>query len=188
VATWRTCRYLGRLDDQVKIRGFRIEAGEVAAVLRQHPGVRDSFVAAERSGPAGGPGTFPVLQSEAIVRSGLTDPPAQVTVHAGGGRADCVRGGQTGAAGRHHEQDRHGETDHHAPPVDWNSKPSHQGAFLSLAGARPAAPLPVSGMRQSGLCSPYGLAPASGFRARPRTPEMGDPVGLKSWPGSCSAF
>ena len=44
--------YLGRLDDQVKIRGFRIEPGEVAAVLRQHPAVRQSFVAAERSGPA----------------------------------------------------------------------------------------------------------------------------------------
>ncbi len=44
--------YLGRFDDQVKIRGFRIEPGEVAAVLRQHPAVRESFVAAERSGPA----------------------------------------------------------------------------------------------------------------------------------------
>jgi amino acid adenylation domain-containing protein len=44
--------YLGRLDDQVKIRGFRIEPGEVAAVLRQHPAVRQSFVAAERSDSA----------------------------------------------------------------------------------------------------------------------------------------
>jgi amino acid adenylation domain-containing protein len=44
--------YLGRFDDQVKIRGFRIEPGEVAAVLRQHPAVRESFVAAERSGSA----------------------------------------------------------------------------------------------------------------------------------------
>jgi amino acid adenylation domain-containing protein len=44
--------YLGRLDDQVKIRGFRIEPGEVAAVLRQHPAVRESYVAAERSGSA----------------------------------------------------------------------------------------------------------------------------------------
>ncbi len=42
--------YLGRIDDQVKIRGFRIEPGEVAAVLRQHPAVRESFVAAEPSG------------------------------------------------------------------------------------------------------------------------------------------
>jgi amino acid adenylation domain-containing protein len=44
--------YLGRLDDQVKIRGFRIEPAEVAAVLRQHPAVRESFVAARRSGGA----------------------------------------------------------------------------------------------------------------------------------------
>jgi amino acid adenylation domain-containing protein len=44
--------YLGRIDDQVKIRGFRIEPGEVAAVLRQHPAVRESYVAAERSGSA----------------------------------------------------------------------------------------------------------------------------------------
>jgi amino acid adenylation domain-containing protein len=44
--------YLGRLDDQVKIRGFRIEPGEVAAVLRQHPAVMESFVTAERSGTA----------------------------------------------------------------------------------------------------------------------------------------
>ncbi|HEY2579905.1 MAG TPA: amino acid adenylation domain-containing protein [Streptosporangiaceae bacterium] len=44
--------YLGRLDDQVKIRGFRIEPGEVAAVLRQHPAVRDSCVTAERAGQA----------------------------------------------------------------------------------------------------------------------------------------
>jgi amino acid adenylation domain-containing protein len=42
--------YLGRFDDQAKIRGFRIEPGEVAAVLRLHPGVRDAYVTAERSG------------------------------------------------------------------------------------------------------------------------------------------
>ena len=44
--------YLGRFDDQIKIRGFRIEPGEVAAVLRQHPAVRESYVAADRSGDA----------------------------------------------------------------------------------------------------------------------------------------
>jgi aspartate racemase len=36
--------FLGRIDFQVKIRGFRIEPEEIAAVLNQHPGVRDSVV------------------------------------------------------------------------------------------------------------------------------------------------
>jgi amino acid adenylation domain-containing protein len=39
-----TLDFAGRVDDQIKIRGFRVEPGEVAAVLRTHPGVRDSVV------------------------------------------------------------------------------------------------------------------------------------------------
>ena len=42
--------YIGRYDDQAKIRGFRIEPGEIATVLKQHPAVRDAFVAVEHSG------------------------------------------------------------------------------------------------------------------------------------------
>ncbi|MDQ3403410.1 MAG: amino acid adenylation domain-containing protein, partial [Actinomycetota bacterium] len=38
--------FLGRADDQVKIRGFRIEPGEVAAALRELPGVLDAAVLA----------------------------------------------------------------------------------------------------------------------------------------------
>jgi amino acid adenylation domain-containing protein/non-ribosomal peptide synthase protein (TIGR01720 family) len=38
--------FLGRTDDQVKVRGHRIELGEVEAVLRRHPALRDAAVVA----------------------------------------------------------------------------------------------------------------------------------------------
>ncbi|HEX2094384.1 MAG TPA: amino acid adenylation domain-containing protein, partial [Longimicrobiaceae bacterium] len=51
---WRPDReleYRGRVDHQVKIRGFRIEPGEVEAVLREHPEVRESVVVAREDTP-----------------------------------------------------------------------------------------------------------------------------------------
>jgi len=47
LARWRadgTIEFAGRVDDQIKIRGFRVEPGEVAAVLRGYPGVREAVV------------------------------------------------------------------------------------------------------------------------------------------------
>lgn len=43
--------FVGRIDQQVKLRGFRVELGEIAAQLRQLPGVADSAVILHR-GPA----------------------------------------------------------------------------------------------------------------------------------------
>ena len=49
LAQWRedgNLEFLGRIDDQVKIRGTRIELGEIDAVLREIPGVKDCAVIA----------------------------------------------------------------------------------------------------------------------------------------------
>lgn len=43
--------FLGRVDFQVKIRGYRVELGEIEAVLRTHPGVREVIVVAREVRP-----------------------------------------------------------------------------------------------------------------------------------------
>lgn len=43
--------FLGRVDFQVKIRGYRVELGEIEAILRTHPKVREVIVVAREPRP-----------------------------------------------------------------------------------------------------------------------------------------
>jgi amino acid adenylation domain-containing protein len=45
-----TVEFLGRRDGQVKVRGFRVELGEIEAVLRQHPAVKEAAVVVTDAG------------------------------------------------------------------------------------------------------------------------------------------
>ncbi len=66
LAQWRedgNLEFLGRIDDQVKIRGTRIELGEIDAVLREQPYVKDCAVIAREDG-SGQKELFAYLVSE----------------------------------------------------------------------------------------------------------------------------
>src|SRR5581483_11858546 len=43
--------YLGRLDHQVKLRGMRVELGEIEAVLKQYPAIREALVLVHEAAP-----------------------------------------------------------------------------------------------------------------------------------------
>ncbi|WP_167151604.1 non-ribosomal peptide synthetase [Streptomyces sp. MBT27] len=45
-------QYLGRIDNQVKLRGLRVEPDEIAAVIRELPGIQDAAVIVDSQGPA----------------------------------------------------------------------------------------------------------------------------------------
>lgn len=49
--------FLGRVDTQVKVRGYRVELGEIEALLKKYPGVREAVVLARKEPLSDEPGS-----------------------------------------------------------------------------------------------------------------------------------
>ncbi|MCX5420392.1 non-ribosomal peptide synthetase [Streptomyces sp. NBC_00078] len=75
--------FLGRMDGQLKVRGYRVETGEIEAVLREHPGVRDAVViaAATGSGTPQDPEPGDVRLHAYYVPVGAEVPNSELTAH-----------------------------------------------------------------------------------------------------------
>jgi len=83
---WRSegvLEFLGRFDDQLKINGHRIEPGEIAAVLTEHPAVRQAVVVPQRA-PSGD------MQLFAYVVPRSSPPPVDLFAQLGRHVATCL--------------------------------------------------------------------------------------------------
>ncbi|MBU3863227.1 amino acid adenylation domain-containing protein [Streptomyces sp. 4503] len=74
--------FVGRRDEQIKIRGYRVEPGEIAAVLRGHPEVRDAVVTVAESGLTGYVVTARAVPAQDLIAYCARHlPPYMVPVH-----------------------------------------------------------------------------------------------------------
>jgi acyl carrier protein len=78
--------FLGRQDQQVKLRGYRIELGEIAAVVQQHPAVREAVVVLHA----------PTPETARLVAYVVPDAPPEPSTNEG--TADARRAGLSASA------------------------------------------------------------------------------------------
>jgi acyl carrier protein len=78
--------FLGRQDQQVKLRGYRIELGEIAAVVQQHPAVREAVVVRHA----------PTPETARLVAYVVPDAPPEPSTNEG--TADARRAGLSASA------------------------------------------------------------------------------------------